>query len=198
MTRLIVTLAVASCVAGAGTAGLVAGWELLVRTTAGSSMWLRVESFRRFLAESEAHHAEEAAQRGVLRDYTAWAISVGEIDRWAAAIRASTHIPDERGTAPREMVRRPFAIPNMTAKLAALATVSPKIASKANATSSIPTAKRATLSGWVRRANTNSQMRAATCAGPNNAPIATTVAASMPARPKMASRCADIPDGTKA
>jgi hypothetical protein len=34
----------------------------------GSGLWLRVESFRRFLAGSEAHHAEEAAKRGVLDD----------------------------------------------------------------------------------------------------------------------------------
>ena len=96
------------------------------------------------------------------------------------------------------MVRRPFAIPNITAKLAAAATVSPNRAMSANAASSIATAKRAMSSGWMLRANSNSQMRAATCAGPNSAPIATTVAASMPARPKIASRCADRPDGTKA
>jgi hypothetical protein len=83
--------------AGAGAASVIAGWELLVRTATGSAMWLRVESFRRFLAESEAYHAEEAAKRGVLREYTAWAVAVGEIDRWAAAIRAAAAIPDETG-----------------------------------------------------------------------------------------------------
>jgi uncharacterized membrane protein len=58
---------------------------------------LRVESFRRFLAGSEAYHAEEAAKRGVLREYTAWALALGEIDRWANAVRASTAIPAEAG-----------------------------------------------------------------------------------------------------
>ena len=83
--------------AGGGVAPVVAGWELYVRTPAGSAAWLRVESFRRFLAESEAYHAEEAAKRGVLREYTAWAVAVGEIDRWSAAVQSSTLIPAEAG-----------------------------------------------------------------------------------------------------
>jgi hypothetical protein len=79
--------------AGVGVAALVRGWELRVRTPAGSAAWLRVESFRRFLAASEAHHAEEAAKRGVLREYTAWAVAVGEIDRWARSVDAAVSIP---------------------------------------------------------------------------------------------------------
>jgi uncharacterized membrane protein len=58
---------------------------------------LRVESFRRFLAGSEAYHAEEAAKRGLLREYTAWAVAVGEIDRWARAVSASSAIPQDAG-----------------------------------------------------------------------------------------------------
>jgi hypothetical protein len=57
---------------------------------AGSGLWLRTESFRRFLAGSEAHHAEEAAKRGHLREYTAWAVAVGELDRWSRAVAASS------------------------------------------------------------------------------------------------------------
>jgi hypothetical protein len=94
-TGWLVLTGIAGLLAGVGAAPVVAGWELLVRTAAGSAAWLRVESFRRFLADSEAYHAEEAAKRGVLREYTAWAVAVGEIDRWASAIRASTAIPDE-------------------------------------------------------------------------------------------------------
>jgi hypothetical protein len=75
--------------AGAGLAAAVRAWELRVRTAAGSGLWLRVESFRRFLAGSEAHHADEAAKRGVLREYTAWAVAVGEIDRWSRVVAAS-------------------------------------------------------------------------------------------------------------
>jgi hypothetical protein len=90
-------LAFAAAVAGMGVAAVVRGWELRVRTPEGSGQWLRVESFRRFLAGSEAFHAEEAAKRGVLREYTAWAVAVGEIDRWAHAVASSSAIPQEAG-----------------------------------------------------------------------------------------------------
>ena len=64
-------------------------------------------------------------------------------------------------------------------------------------TSTSVTADRAIASGWVLPPKVNSNSRDATWDGPNSAPIVTTVPASMPARPKIASRCADIPDGTK-
>jgi Predicted membrane protein (DUF2207) len=82
-------VAFGALLAGAGVAAAVRAWELRVRTAAGSGLWLRVESFRRFLAASEAHHAEEAAKRGVMREYTAWAVAVGEIDRWSRVVAAS-------------------------------------------------------------------------------------------------------------
>ena len=82
-------VALGALLAGAGLAAAVRAWELRVRTAAGSGLWLRVESFRRFLAGSEAHHADEAAKRGVLREYTAWAVAVGEIDRWSRVVAAS-------------------------------------------------------------------------------------------------------------
>jgi hypothetical protein len=84
-------------VAGAGLAAAVGAHELHVRTAAGSSLWLRVESFRRFLAESEGYHAEEAARRGVLREYTAWAVAVGEVDRWSRAVSAAAIAPEVSG-----------------------------------------------------------------------------------------------------
>ena len=90
-------VAVAAALVGMGFAAVVRGWELRVRTPQGSGQWLRVESFRRFLAGSEAFHAEEAAKRGVLREYTAWAVAVGEIDRWARAVAASSVIPQDAG-----------------------------------------------------------------------------------------------------
>ena len=90
-------VAPAALVAGAGWAALVRGWELRVRTPQGSALWLRIESFRRFLEHSEAYHAEEAAKRGVLREYTAWAVALGEIGRWKRAVEASTVIPDTAG-----------------------------------------------------------------------------------------------------
>jgi hypothetical protein len=87
----------AAVIGGAGLAAAVRGWELRVRTPQGSGLYLRMESFRRFLAGSEAHHAEEAAARGVLREYTAWAVAVGEVDRWARAVAASSAIPQQAG-----------------------------------------------------------------------------------------------------
>jgi len=53
---------VGALLGGGGFAALVRGWELRVRTPLGSALWLRVESFRRFLHESETFHAEEAAK----------------------------------------------------------------------------------------------------------------------------------------
>ncbi|HEY3141413.1 MAG TPA: DUF2207 domain-containing protein [Acidimicrobiales bacterium] len=89
--------AVGGLMAGAGLAAAIRGWELRVRTPQGSAAWLRVESFRRFLAQSEAFHAEEAAKRGVLREYTAWAVAVGEIDRWSRAVASSSVIQADAG-----------------------------------------------------------------------------------------------------
>jgi uncharacterized membrane protein YgcG len=90
-------VAASAIVAGAGAAAAIRAWELRVRTPEGSGLWLRVESFRRFLASSEASHAEEAARRGVLREYTAWAVAVGEIDRWERAVSSSSAIPAQAG-----------------------------------------------------------------------------------------------------
>ena len=92
----LVLAAAGGAVAGAGLAAALRAWELRVRTPAGSAAWLRVESFRRFLAGSEAYHAEEAAKRGVLREYTAWAVAVGEIDRWQRAVSAARRARDRR------------------------------------------------------------------------------------------------------
>ena len=93
----LVLSAAGGAVAGAGLAAALRAWELRVRTPAGSAAWLRVESFRRFLAESEAYHAEEAAKRGVLREYTAWAVAVGEIDRWQRAVSSASIAPEVAG-----------------------------------------------------------------------------------------------------
>jgi Predicted membrane protein (DUF2207) len=96
-TAWLALVAAGALLAGAGLAALVRAWELRVRTPVGSGLWLRVESFRRFLAASEAHHAEEAAKRGVLRQYAAWAVAVGEISRWSRAVAASGAALDEAG-----------------------------------------------------------------------------------------------------
>ena len=78
--------------------------ELLVRTEAGSALWLRIESFRRFLEQSEARHVTEAAEKGVLRQYTAWAVALGESKAWTAAVeRAAEDNPDLQATLGRDI-----------------------------------------------------------------------------------------------
>ncbi len=79
----------AGVLAGLGVAMACAGFELQVRTPAGSGLWVRVESFRRFLHDSEGPQAEEAAKRGVLRQYTAWAIALDEVHHWSKAVEAA-------------------------------------------------------------------------------------------------------------
>ena len=106
-------LAWGALLAGVGLAAVVRAWELRVRTPMGSGLWLRVESFRRFLAGSEAHHAEEAAKRGVLGEYTAWAVAFGEDDRWSRAVAAST-VPPKTAHYPLMARRLPSAMSTTT------------------------------------------------------------------------------------
>ncbi len=92
---LVAGVGIGALVAGIGLAFAIRAWELKVRTPLGSGLWLRVESFRQFLAQSEGYHADQAAARGVLREYTAWAVAVGEVDRWTHAMASATNIPDQ-------------------------------------------------------------------------------------------------------
>jgi len=85
----LIGVAVGALLAGSGLTALIRGWELRVRTPKGSAAWIQIESFRRFLERSEAKHVEWAADHGILREYTAWAVALGEIDRWANAIEQS-------------------------------------------------------------------------------------------------------------
>ncbi len=70
-------------------AAVINSWELLIRSPGGTARWLQVESFRRFLHESEAQHVEQAAKLGLLRQYTAWAVALDEADRWTLAVSAA-------------------------------------------------------------------------------------------------------------
>ena len=83
-------IAAGAAIAGAAIGAIRSSFELLVRTETGSALWLRVESFRRFLENSEARHVEEAAEKGVLRHYTAWAVALGETRAWTRAVEAAT------------------------------------------------------------------------------------------------------------
>jgi hypothetical protein len=95
-TAWLVLVAAGALLAGVGLAALVRGWELRVRTPAGAALWLRVESFRRYLAASEARHVDEVAKRGLLQEYTAWAVAFGEERRWSRTVAASAVATDNR------------------------------------------------------------------------------------------------------
>ena len=86
-------IGIGGLLAGLGLAGVVRSWELRVRTAAGSGAWIRIESFRRFLHDSEAQHVERAAEMGLLRQYTAWAVALGEVDRWEKAVETAAAQP---------------------------------------------------------------------------------------------------------
>jgi hypothetical protein len=59
---------------------------LPARSAQGSALALRAESFRRFLHASEGQHVEWAWSKGLLREYSAWAVALGEADAWSAAL----------------------------------------------------------------------------------------------------------------
>jgi uncharacterized membrane protein len=54
---------------------------------------LRSESFRRFLHASEARHVEWAWTHGLLREYSGWAVALGEADAWSEAL-ARSNVPE--------------------------------------------------------------------------------------------------------
>ncbi|MCB0969548.1 MAG: hypothetical protein KDB37_22140, partial [Ilumatobacter sp.] len=71
------------------------------RTAVGSALALRTESFRRFLHESESRHVEWAWEHGVLREYSGWAVALGEADAWSNALaRANVPPPARLAAAP--------------------------------------------------------------------------------------------------
>jgi uncharacterized protein (TIGR04222 family) len=66
---------------------------LPARSAQGSALALRTESFRRFLHASEAQHVEWAWKHDLLREYSGWAVALGEADAWADAL-AKANIPE--------------------------------------------------------------------------------------------------------
>lgn len=59
------------------------------RSAQGSALALRTESFRRFLHASEGRHVEWAWSKGLLREYSAWAVALGEADAWSKALEGA-------------------------------------------------------------------------------------------------------------
>lgn len=82
-------IALAAGLFGIGAGLLLRRWELHVRTPEGSGLWIRIESFRRFIEGSDAQHVDDAATKGVLLLYTAWAVALDEVDRWSESIKTS-------------------------------------------------------------------------------------------------------------
>ena len=79
-------VAIGGLLGGVGWAMVLRSWELRVRTPEGSGLWILIESFRRFINGSDAQHVDAAAKQGRLLDYTAWAVALGEVDRWSKAV----------------------------------------------------------------------------------------------------------------
>ena len=78
---------------------------LPARSAQGSALALRAESFRRFLHASEGRHVEWAWQHGLLREYSGWAVALGEADAWSDAL-ASANVPE-----PARAAAMPLYIP---------------------------------------------------------------------------------------
>lgn len=68
---------------------------LPARSAPGSALALRTESFRRFLAASEGQHVEWAWERGLIREYSGWAVALGAADAWSAAVERSAVVPSD-------------------------------------------------------------------------------------------------------
>jgi uncharacterized membrane protein len=66
---------------------------LPARSAQGSALALRTESFRRFLHASESRHVEWAWEHGLLREYSGWAVALGEADAWSDAL-ARSNVPE--------------------------------------------------------------------------------------------------------
>jgi hypothetical protein len=91
--------AVAGLLLGVGVRAAFGTPTLDVRSPAGYGLWLRTEGFRRFLHDSEGQHARWAADHGLLREYSAWAVALGELDRWNRAASAAGIPPNDPGMA---------------------------------------------------------------------------------------------------
>lgn len=94
--------AIGAAIAGAGISMVIRSWELRIRTPEGSGLWILTESFRRFINKSDAQHVEAAAKQGVLLDYTAWAVALGEVDHWSHTMK-SADLTDAGPMAPQAL-----------------------------------------------------------------------------------------------
>lgn len=86
---------------------------LPARSAAGSALTLRTESFRRFLEASEGQHVDWAWERGVVREYSAWAVALGAATAWGRALEASSVATNDPS------LRAPLLVHSMAPALAA-------------------------------------------------------------------------------
>lgn len=93
----LVVAAVTAVPVGAAVAVMANDREYAIRTPAGFAQRQLVEGFRRFFEVSEGRHAREAADRGDLRLYSAWAVALGELERWKSAIATAALPPHTPG-----------------------------------------------------------------------------------------------------
>lgn len=76
-------------VGGLGIGSVLASGGMRSRTPTGFATWLGVEGFRQFVAGSDGEYSRHAADAGILRQYVAWAVAFGEVDRWERACTAA-------------------------------------------------------------------------------------------------------------
>ncbi|MEV5532614.1 DUF2207 domain-containing protein [Streptomyces prunicolor] len=88
----LLVLLVGAAVAGLGLAVVARGWELNRRTPRGTTLWLQVEAFRRYLADPGTCPDELPVGPEADR-YAAWAVALGVESAWEQAIGASTSAP---------------------------------------------------------------------------------------------------------
>lgn len=92
-------LTAGAIVFGVGLALWRYGGELHRRTAEGSAQWLRVQGFRRCLADPSLLSDAEPLDDDQVRLYTAWAVALGLGDAWRQAIEASA-VPTRRRSSP--------------------------------------------------------------------------------------------------
>jgi hypothetical protein len=92
-----VVAGVSGLLVGAGVSSSLNAPELRVRTAPGFAQRQLVAGFLRFFQQSETSHAKQAAERGELRLYSAWAVALGELAAWQDTMAAAALPPSTPG-----------------------------------------------------------------------------------------------------
>jgi len=89
-----VALPVLAGLCGVALTFVLRAWELDVRTSLGSTWWVRTEAFRRYLAECDVADVIGIAERGQLAFFTTWAVALDVTAHWTATV-AAADLPDD-------------------------------------------------------------------------------------------------------